>query len=102
MKPVDKSAPPPPSTDPQTNNTTPADPPAPPPPVVQNYLQAFAESANIWIMVQGSWAPEVSKEPPPNSSIISAVKNFVGSLHGTVVQAIVLRNGGGWSSRRTP
>jgi hypothetical protein len=103
MKPVDPSAslaqtP----TDAQTNAATPiqtgndpADPPAPAAPNLQTYLQAFAQSANIWIMTPGSWAPEVSRAPPPNSSIIRAVENMVSGSHGAVIEALVLRAGRG-------
>jgi hypothetical protein len=62
---------------------------------VQTYLQAFAESANIWIMSSASWTPEVANPPAPDSSIIRAVKNFVSSTHGSVTQALVLRAGRG-------
>jgi hypothetical protein len=64
-------------------------------PTLQTYLQAFAESANIWIMAPVAWAPGVSSEPPPNSSIIRAVENAVRGSHGAVTQALVLRAGRG-------
>jgi hypothetical protein len=87
-------APPPPVTP-----TTEAQPPPAPvddgPPTVQTYLQAFAQGSNIWIMTPGSWAPEAHTPPPANSSIISAVKNFVSSSNGAVTQAIILRVGRG-------
>ena len=85
----DPSATPPPGPDGQ---------PAPPvdtTPTVQTYLQAFAQSSNIWIMTPGSWAPNVANPPPPNDSIIHAIKNFVSGSHGAVTQAIVLRVGRG-------
>jgi hypothetical protein len=69
--------------------------PATPTPIVQTYLQAFAQSANIWIMASNSWTPDVANPPAPDSSIIRAVKNFVGSSHGAVTQALVLRVGRG-------
>jgi hypothetical protein len=81
-KPVDPSA-------------SPANPPANTSPTVQTYLQAFAESANIWIMAPGSWTPEVSSSPPPNPSIIRAVENFVSGSRGAVTEALVLRAGRG-------
>jgi hypothetical protein len=107
VKPVDPStgpaqAPPAAPVDAQANAATtpptgnaPADPPANATPTLQTYLQAFAESANIWIMAPASWAPEVSSAPPPNASIIRAVENFVGGSHGAVTQALVLRAGRG-------
>jgi len=73
----------------------PAAPPANANPTVQTYLQAFAESSNIWIMTPGSWAPDVAKVPPPNSSIIRAIKDFVSNTHGAVTEAIVLWGGRG-------
>jgi len=62
---------------------------------MQTYLQALAQSANIWIMAPGSWTPSVSGAPPPDSSIITAVENLVSAGHGAVTQAIVLRAGRG-------
>lgn len=64
-------------------------------PTLQTYLQAFAQSSNIWIMSPGSWTSPVSGEPPANSSIIRAIKNFISSSHGSVTQALVLRAGRG-------
>jgi hypothetical protein len=79
----------------------PADPPAPAATsTVQTYLQALAQSANIWIMAPGSWAPEVSSAPPPDSSIIRALKNLVSGSHGAVIEALVLRPGGGGGGNR--
>ena len=69
--------------------------PVPTTPNVQTYLEAFAQSANIWIMSTGSWTPEVANPPAPDASIIRAVKNFVSSSHGAVTQALVLRAGRG-------
>lgn len=112
VKPVDKSASPTPTPpaapiDAQASDATPtqtgndpADPPATP--TVQTYLQAFAESANIWIMAPGSWTPEVSSPPPPNSSIITALKNLVSRSHGAVTQALVLRAGRGGARGGNP
>jgi hypothetical protein len=77
------------------SGNAPTDPPADGPPTVHTYLQAFAQAANIWIMATGSWAPEVANPPAPDSSIIRAVTNFVGSTHGYVTQALVLRAGRG-------
>jgi hypothetical protein len=105
VKPVDPSATPP-TSDAQTNSATGngpgghADPAADAAPTVQTYLQALAQSANIWIMTPGSWAPPVSSAPAANSSIISAVKNLVASAHGAVTEVIVLRVGRG--ARGTP
>ncbi|MCE0482875.1 MAG: hypothetical protein LV479_01400 [Methylacidiphilales bacterium] len=63
-------------------------------PTVQTYLQAFAQSSNILILAPGSWTAPVSGAPPaPDSSIISAVKGFIGRCRGSVTQAIVLRMG---------
>ena len=84
------TAPPPAPVDPNQTDTT---PPANTPPNVQTYLEGFARSANIWIMSTGSWTPNVANPPAPNSSIISAVKNFVSNSHGVVTQALVLRTG---------
>ena len=84
--------PPPPATDGQAAPATPVPDGLP---TLQTYLQAFAESSNIWIMAPGSWAPTVSNPPPPNSSIIRAIKNFVSNSHGAVTEAIVLRAGRG-------
>jgi hypothetical protein len=78
----------------QTGNDQ-TDPPANTAPTIQTYLQAFVESANIWIMTPAAWTPEVSSAPPPNSSIISAVKNFVSGSHGALTEALVLRAGRG-------
>ena len=69
--------------------------PATPPPIVQTYLEAFAQSANIWIMAANSWTPDVANPPAPNSSIIRAVENFVSSSHGAMTQALILRAGRG-------
>jgi hypothetical protein len=73
----------------------PETPTAPATPTVQTYLQAFAQAANIWIMAPDSWTPNLSGPPPPDASIIHAVENFVGSLHGAVTEAIILRAGRG-------
>jgi hypothetical protein len=62
-------------------------------PTVQTYLQAMAQSANIWIMSSSSWAPPVSSPPSADSSIISAVKDLVGSGHGAVKEVLILRAG---------
>ena len=78
-----------------SNGNGAADPPASTTPTMQTYLQALAQSANIWIMTPGSWTPSVSGAPAPDSSIISAVENLVSSGHGSVTQAIVLRVGRG-------
>ncbi len=101
VKPVDPSATPPASvaqagtTSPSPNGADPADPPANTPPTLQTYLQDFTQAANIWIMAPGSWTPPVSDPPPPDSSIVRAVKNFISGYHGVVMQAIVLRAGRG-------
>jgi hypothetical protein len=85
----------------QTGNG-PADPPANTPPTIQTYLQAFAESANIWIMTPAAWSPEVSSAPSPNPSIIRALKNLVSGSHGAVTQALVLRVGRGGARGGNP
>ena len=71
------------------------DPPDNGPPTVQTYLQDLAQAANIWIMAPSTWSTEVSSPPPPNSSIIRAVENFVSASHGVMIEAIVLRAGRG-------
>jgi len=108
VKPVDPSASAP-AADAQANAATsspsgnsPTDPAAPPLPVVQQYLQEFAQSANIWIMAPGSWTPEVAGPPPPSASIIRAVENFVGRAHGAVTEAIILRAGRGGARGGNP
>ena len=73
----------------------PAGAPPTPLPMAQTYLEAFARSANIWIMSANSWTPDVANPPKPDSSIIRAVKNFVSSSHGVVTQALILRAGRG-------
>ncbi len=109
VKPVDPSAtqvpapPAPPADGTPTAATTsqagndPVDPPANTPPTIQTYLQDFAQASNIWIMAPASWASEVSSAPPPNSSIIRAIENFVNGSHGAVTEAFVLRAGRGGS-----
>jgi hypothetical protein len=93
-------APPVPPADP--NNPTASAQPAPtpdaPPTTLQDYLKAVAREADVWIMAPGSWAPTVPA-PSANSSISHAVKSLVGSAHGAVQQAIVLR---GRQQRRGP
>jgi hypothetical protein len=80
---------------------TPANQPDPnAPPTVHTYLQALAAAANIWIMAPGSWTPQVDA-PPANSSIIGAVKQLIGSSHGVVVEALVLRAGRGGAPGNT-
>jgi hypothetical protein len=108
VQPVDPSATPAPALA-QANTTTnspsttdPADPPAPPLTAVQQCLQDFAQSANIWIMAPGSWTPDAAGPPPPNSSIIRAVENFVSNAHGAVTQAIILRAGRGGARGGNP
>ncbi len=97
IKPADPATPPPaPPAD--GTNAAPdatATPPADATPTVHTYLQAFAQSSNIWIMAPASWAPPVDKAPPENSSIIRAVKRLVSSARGSVTQAIILRWGRG-------
>jgi len=108
VKPVDPLATPAPTDPPATTSTTGAsgsaqpDPPAAPQPLFQTYLQDLAQSANIWIMAPGSWAPDVANPPPPNPSIISALKDLVSSAHGVVTQAIILRAGRGGPRGGTP
>jgi hypothetical protein len=62
-----------------------------PPTNVQGYLRNFAEGADVWIMAPASWDPAVSTAPPPNDSIIAAIRHFVGGAHGSVTEAIILR-----------
>jgi hypothetical protein len=87
------------------SNGQPADAPAAPQPPtnVQDYFHALAEQSDIMIVAPGSWAPNVPA-PPPSSSIIHAVKKLVGTAHGSVEEAIVLRSrerreGGGGGGR---
>lgn len=94
-----KPAPPPPAPPPAEGTNPPPNQVADATPTAQTYLQAFAESANIWIMAPGEWAPPVSSAPPPNTSIISAVKKFVSRSRGSVTQAIILRVGRGGGGR---
>jgi hypothetical protein len=91
------NAPPANGAPPAADGSTPATPQAK---TAQDYLQSFAQSANIWIMAPASWTPEVSNPPPADSSIIRALKNFVAGLHGTMTQAIVLREGAGGGGNR--
>jgi hypothetical protein len=100
-------APPAPAADPNNPNAAPpaADAPPGPPTTLQDYLKAVAEEANIWIVAPGSWSPTVPA-PAANTSIIHAVKSLIGSAHGVVQQAIVLRgrqrrgpDGGGGGQR---
>jgi len=65
-----------------------------PPTSVQGYLRAFAQSADIFIVSNSSWDPPVANPPSADSSIISAIRNFVGSNHGSVTQAYVLATRG--------
>jgi hypothetical protein len=62
-----------------------------PPTSVQGYLRSFAEGADVWIMAPSSWDPSVSTAPPPSSSIIAAIRHFVGGARGSVTEAIILR-----------
>jgi hypothetical protein len=84
-------APPVQAADNNNNGQAPDPPPAPPAPptTLQDYLQAVAQEANVWIMAPGSWAPTVPA-PATNSSISHAVKSLVSDAHGSVQQAIVL------------
>jgi len=76
-----------------TDPTAAAPAPAPeqPPTSVQGYLRAFARQADVWIMAPAAWDPPVQHAPPPSGSIIAAIRHFVGSAHGSVREAIVLR-----------
>jgi hypothetical protein len=80
------------TADNNTNGQAPDPAPAPPSPptTLQDYLQAVAQEANVWIMAPGSWAPPVAA-PATNSSITHAVKSLVSDAHGSVQEAIVLR-----------
>jgi hypothetical protein len=62
-----------------------------PPTTVQGYLRNFAEGADVWIMAPSAWDPAVSTAPPPNDSIIAAIRHFVGGARGSVTEAIILR-----------
>jgi hypothetical protein len=73
-------------------DTASAQPPAAPT-TVQDYFHAFAEEADILIMAPSSWAPNVPA-PAANASIVHAVNNLVSSAHGSVEEAIVLRDSG--------
>jgi hypothetical protein len=90
-----KPAPPPAAPDPSQPAIADSGPPASTTPTVHTYLEAFARSANIWIMATGSWVPEVANPPAPDSSIIRAVENFVSSAHGAMTEALILRAGRG-------
>jgi hypothetical protein len=56
-----------------------------------NYLRDFARGADIWILAPTSWTPTTPAPPAPESSISSAVKRFVGNVHGSVTEALVLQ-----------
>lgn len=73
-----------------------------PPSTAQDYLQALAQSADIWIMAPSSWEPKISGPPSSGSLIGHAVKSLVGSANGAMEQAFILytrppgqRGGGG-------
>jgi hypothetical protein len=91
-------APPAPPVQTADNNTNNADGQAPdpapappaPPTTLQDYLQAVAQEADVWIMAPASWAPNVPA-PPANISVSHAVKDLVSDAHGSVQQVIVLR-----------
>jgi len=86
-------APPAPPADAAADATDPAAVPAPEPPPssVQGYLRAFARQADVWIMAPANWDPPVQNPPPADSSIVAAIRHFVGSAHGSVREALVLR-----------
>jgi hypothetical protein len=96
--------PPPPAAADDSGNNANADPPAPPS-TVQDYLNAMAQSADIWIMSPSTWDPKVSSAPSKGSSIADAVRSVVGRAHGSVEQALILtvrmpgRRGGGGGGR---
>jgi hypothetical protein len=101
-----QAPPPAPAPPPPADGSQPDQPPAPPAPPsnLQDYLNAFAQESDIWVMSTVAWAPPVTTSPAPNSSIIRAVKNLVGNAHGSVEQAIVLqarRRGGGFGGGDT-
>jgi hypothetical protein len=79
-----------------------ADPPPGPPTTLQDYFQAVAQEADVWLLAPASWSPNVAA-PAANISIASAVKKLVSHAHGSVQQAIVLRarqgRGGGGGPR---
>ncbi len=85
--------PPAPPVDPAgvANGAAPAPAPEEPPTTVQGYLRAFARQADVWIMAPTSWDPPVKAPPAPSSSLISAIDRLVGSAHGAVREAIILR-----------
>jgi hypothetical protein len=62
-----------------------------PPTSVQGYLHSFAEGADVWIIAPAEWDSPVSTAPPPNDSIVAAIRHFVGGAHGSVTEAIILR-----------
>jgi hypothetical protein len=91
----------PPPADANNTNAADAQPPAAPPgppSTLQDYLQAVAQEANVWIMAPASWSPAVPA-PSANISVSHAVKDLVGNAHGAVQLAIVLR---GRQQRRGP
>jgi hypothetical protein len=75
---------PPPSDNPSSDQ-----PPAPPS-TVQDYLDALAQAADIYVMVPTSWEPKISGPPSTGSSISSAVRSVVGKAHGSVDEAFIL------------
>jgi hypothetical protein len=81
------------TTDPGQGNA-PNPPAADTPPNVQTYLESFAAAANVWIMAPATWTDNATP-PPANSSIISAIRNFVSSTHSSMTEAIILRAGRG-------
>ena len=90
------------STDaPAGGDQTPDQLPAPPS-TVQDYLDALAQAANIYVMVPTSWEPKISGPPSTGASISSAVRSVVSKAHGAMEEAFILvdrprgqRGGGG-------
>jgi hypothetical protein len=58
---------------------------------ISSYLDALAQSADIWIQAPADWSASVASAPSPNSSITGAVNAVVGRAHGSVTTALVLQ-----------
>jgi hypothetical protein len=85
------SAPPVAATQDGNQSDPPPAPPAPPS-TISDFLKAFAQQSDIWVMAPASWDHRATP-PGPRSSIISAVKSLVSSADGAVEEAIILRGG---------
>ena len=100
--PAPSPSPAPASTNAPDGDAAPPDAPPAPPSTVQDYLDALAQAADIYVMVPTSWEPKISGPPSTGSSITSAVHSVVGKARGSVEQAFILvahargqRGGGG-------